>query len=248
MDVRDWSSDRIEWELSAMESAIGRLRGLQARLIAEADRHQIPTGDGCRTLAEWTAGRLDVSPVTARDLVRVARGVQDRPDLAEVLFSGEVGFDRVAVLAGSEVGVAESLRWDVAGLRRVVARRTGTAAPPMRVSERYLVVQPSLDLSRWKIWGQLGGDAGAIVDTVLSDRADSFPALPDGAREPMAARRADALVTVCLDADGADGSGSGCREPSVTVFVDATCPPRRGGGRRRRRTGDRPGRSRRPRL
>jgi hypothetical protein len=225
MDVRDWSTDRVERLVVDAEAEIARQRAIQVVALAELDRRQTASADGCRTLAEWAAGRLDVSAVTARDLVRVARGVQDRPDLVEALAGGGVGFDRVVALAGSEVAVDHSLGWDVAGLRRVVSRRTGMAVPPMRVSERYLVVQPSLDLSRWKIWGQLGGDAGAIVDTVLSDRADSFPALPDGTRESLSVRRADALVTVCLDADGSDGSGSGSREPSVTVFVDATTPP-----------------------
>jgi hypothetical protein len=225
MDVRDWSTDRVERLVVDAEAEIARQRAIQVVALAELDRRQTASADGCRTLAEWAAGRLDVSAVTARDLVRVARGVQDRPDLVEALAGGGVGFDRVVALAGSEVAVDHSLGWDVAGLRRVVSRRTGMAVPPMRVSERYLVVQPSLDLSRWKIWGQLGGDAGAIVDTVLSDRADSFPALPDGTRESLSVRRADALVTVCVDADGSDGSGSGSREPSVTVFVDATSDP-----------------------
>jgi hypothetical protein len=93
-------------------------------------------------------------------------------------------------------------------------------------SDRYLVVQPSLDLSRWRLWGRLAGDAGAVVDRVLGDRADSFPPLPDGTREPVSARRADALVSVCADADDlTGGSGGFSREPLVTVFVDATTPP-----------------------
>jgi 5-methylcytosine-specific restriction endonuclease McrA len=228
MDVRDWSTDRVERLAVDAEAEIARQRAIQVVALAELDRRQTASADGCRTLWEWTAGRLDVSSVTARALVRVARSGVDRPDLVEALAGGGVGFDRVAVLAGSDLDLDGSFRWDVGGLGRVVARRTGTAAPPMRFCDRYLAIQPSLDLSRWKIWGQLTGDAGAIVDTVLSDRADSFPALPDGTRASVAVRRADALVTVCVDADSSDGSGSSSREPSVTVFVDATTPPATG--------------------
>jgi hypothetical protein len=225
MDVSEWSTDRVERLAIDAEAEIARHRFLQAVALAELDRRQTASADGCRTLAEWTASRLDVSPETARDLVRVARGVADRPDLAEALAAGEAGFDRVAVLAGSDVDLKESFGWDIPGLRRAVARWKGIVAEPMPFQDRYLTLQPSLDQSRWRLWGQLCGDAGAVVDRVLGDRADSFPPLPDSTREGMSARRADALLTLCVDAEASDPDQPDqrlSREPLITVFVDAT--------------------------
>jgi len=34
------------------------------------DARQVATGDGCRSLSEWAASRLDVSLETAKSLVR----------------------------------------------------------------------------------------------------------------------------------------------------------------------------------
>ena len=69
MDVETASIDRIERQLLRSECVIARERASQMVLLREVDRRQGALAAGCRSLGEWVAGRLDVAPETARDLV-----------------------------------------------------------------------------------------------------------------------------------------------------------------------------------
>jgi hypothetical protein len=89
-----WSTDRLEQELVRVESEISERRRAQMVLLSELDHRQVATGDGCRSLSEWTASRLDLAPENAKTLVTTARRLADLPYLAEKLGSGEVSFGR----------------------------------------------------------------------------------------------------------------------------------------------------------
>ena len=171
--------------------------------------------DGSRSLSEWTAARLDIGLENARQRVRTMRRTVDRPELRDVLESGETTFDRVEALSriSDDVGLLEHL--DIAGVRREAVKRARlTAAEEFRTGDdRFLVMQPSLDESWWKLWGGLDGPSGAIVDKVLSEKADDLPALPDGSTGDSSWRRATALVELALNDDPPPAQ--------VTVFVDA---------------------------
>lgn len=78
----DWdgvSTDSIEQQLIDDERLISRMRAQQMAALAELDVRQVATGDGSRSLSEWTAARLDTGPDTARMLVRSMRRLQDVP-------------------------------------------------------------------------------------------------------------------------------------------------------------------------
>src|SRR5665811_667796 len=94
--MNEMTTDRIETDLIEIESTIARLRGVQANLLAEVDRRQVPMADACRTLIEWIAARLDVAPETARLLARMARS--DAEKVRQALENGDVSFDRAAEL------------------------------------------------------------------------------------------------------------------------------------------------------
>ena len=81
MDIETASIDAIERQLLRSESVIARERASQMVLLREVDRRQTPTAAGCRSLGEWVAGRLDVSPETARDLVATTHRLEDLPDV-----------------------------------------------------------------------------------------------------------------------------------------------------------------------
>ena len=152
-------------------------------ILEELDYRQVATSDGCRSLSEWTAGRLDFHPDSAKSLVRTMRRTVDRPDLRQALADG-VSFDRVEVLSRipENIGLLEHL--DVAGVCREAANRARiTAEDEYRTArDQFLVMQPSLDESWWKLWGGLDGSTGALVDKTLSEAADDLPLLPDGTR------------------------------------------------------------------
>ena len=231
--------ERIEWErlttdaveqiAIGIEANIARQRAVQADALAELDRRQVPLGDGCKSLHEWAAGRLDVEPDTARRLVGLARCSHDgvRTDLA----GGEITVDRAlaeARLVASGAGEDARLRsrgWDVAGVRQLAARHRRLAPVDERraFEERFLTVQPNLDESRWDLWGRLAGVDGGVLIKALDDRADGLPGAPDG-RESRAARRADALVMIAQDSLDAPGDGAG--GVIAMVFVDAALAAR----------------------
>jgi hypothetical protein len=144
------------------------------------------------------------------------RRTQDKPHLREALATGEVSFDRVEALSKleSEKDLLEHL--DIAGVERVASNRVRITPDDesQMVRDQFLVMQPSLDESWWRIWGGLEGVAGAVIDQALSEKADALPELPDGTRGSQANRRAIALYELA--------SGGESPRAQVTVFVDAT--------------------------
>jgi 5-methylcytosine-specific restriction endonuclease McrA len=143
------------------------------------------------------------------------RRTQDHPDLRKALTEGEATFDRIEAVSriSEDVGLMEHL--DVGAVRREAGKRAEiSAASELRTaSDRFLVIQPSLDESWWKLWGGLDGHSGAIVDKVLSESADRLPSLPDGSRGGSSWRKATALVDLCISDDPPPSQ--------ITVFVDA---------------------------
>jgi hypothetical protein len=85
---------------------------------------------------------------------------------------------------------------------------------------RYLVIQPSLDESVFKLWGQLPGIDGRIIEKALTAREGEFPVLP---HQGQGQRRADALTSICLDSlTGTSEEGTGRAVTVAEVFIDAT--------------------------
>lgn len=205
------------------ESMISRARAIQLELIAELDRAQIATADGCRTMTDWVSARLDINADLARQLVSLAKSIE--PAAAQALTDGEATFDRAVAVtklaaAGVENAYERSLGHDLAGVSRWAARhRRMTRADEREAFEsRYLVMQPNLDESNWRLWGQLSGIDGRVVEKALTERADQFPEVDP--RPSLAQRQADALSAICADSLEAKGI-TGEVGPQITVFVDA---------------------------
>jgi len=225
MDNR--TTDDLEQTLLATEAVIARGRAVQIAVLAELDRRQVSTADGCRSMVEWTASRLDVAPETASALMRTSRAALDTPEVAEALGAGGITFDRAVELCryaatGVDNTVETGWRFDIGGLRREISRRHRLSRDREHrsVRDRYLAMQPNLDQTSWRLWGLLPGVDGQIVEQALIRRADTFPALPDGTRPTFGQRQADALTSIAQDSLTAT-AGEGTCTPLVTVFVDA---------------------------
>ena len=94
--------DTIEQRLAQGEATIAEMRAAQMVLIREADRRQAPLADGCRSMAEWVTGRLDVAPETAKALVSTARRLEALPTVQHAVGavgSGAISFDRTTPLS-----------------------------------------------------------------------------------------------------------------------------------------------------
>ena len=134
------------------------------------------TADGCRSLTEWVAGRLDVSRETASSMVRTARHLKDTPDTAHQLRDGYITYDRAEATARIPVEHHENglLSFDIAGLRRIAARhrRMDRTDDVTAHTSQHLTLQPNLDESMWDLWGKLDGYGGSIVNKILTEEAE----------------------------------------------------------------------------
>lgn len=217
--MRGLTPDQVEQELLADEAIIAAARARQVVNLALADQMQLPMADGCRTLKEWAAGRLDIAPETAYQLTSTARRLIDAPDIAEQLARGDITFDRADAM--SRIPSEHRSQWqlgvDIQGLRRIAARHRRLSRSDDHDSHAAmdLNMQPNLDESRWSVWGELDGYSGPVVNKVLTERADAIGPLPDGTRLGLGYRRATALTVLCEES--ALGYTS---TPLITVFVD----------------------------
>ena len=199
----DLSVDSLEQILIEEEREIARHRAVQVAALQLIDHAQVATADGARNLSEWVAGRLDVGLDTSRDLVRTMRRIEHRPELRAALAGGSASFDRVEAASRiTEPGSDPlSLHLDVNGLRREAANRARTSrdAEQRTFLDRYLVIQPTLDQSWWKLWGGLDGVTGSIVDSALTAAADQLPVESNSSQAHNGAwRKATALTQLCV--------------------------------------------------
>ncbi|MET0564907.1 MAG: HNH endonuclease [Acidimicrobiia bacterium] len=216
MAYSTWTTDELEQELISDESERSRLAAKDLEILEELDYRQVASADGCRSLSEWATARMDINPEAAKSLVRTMRRTVDRPDLREALASSEISFDRMEALSRIPKDVGHLQQLDVAGVRREAANRVRiTAEDEYRTArDQFLVMQPSLNESWWKLWGGLDGATGALVDKTISEAADDLPPLPDGTRGDSSWRKAIALAELCITDDPPPAQ--------LTVFVDAT--------------------------
>lgn len=215
MEWESFSTDFLEQRLIAAEHQVARVRTEQMEILEVLDSRQVATADGARSLSEWVSARLDIGLDNARTLVRTTRRMVDHPDLLTALGTKEVTFDRVEALSRipHSVGLLDHL--DVAGVRSEAAKRARVDSEheSRSADDRFLVMQPSLDESWWRLWGGLDGPAGAIVDKVLTESADLVPSYPDGTGGTGSWRKATALLDLALGQDPPPAQ--------VSVFVDA---------------------------
>ncbi|HEY6627510.1 MAG TPA: HNH endonuclease [Acidimicrobiia bacterium] len=210
----------------ADEAEISAIRARQIARLRRLDVLQVDTADGARTMADWVTANLDISPQTAGRLVRIARSQQ--PDIEERLVLGEYGVDRAAFLCRlRELGAPEevivnSSDYSLGHLYGLIdrLRRVDELSEELSFEDRYLVLQPSLDESAYRIWGQLPGVDGRIVEKALNNRETELPVLPD---QRSGQRRADALTSICMDSlTSSAEDGKGRAVTVAEVFVDAS--------------------------
>ncbi|HEY7583800.1 MAG TPA: hypothetical protein VIB78_09295, partial [Acidimicrobiia bacterium] len=148
-----------EGELLDCEGQINRLRSRQAELVGRLDPHQIAWASGDRNVTDWLSATLDISHQTARRLRTLAYAPDS--EIKSELSKGAISLDRAAVLVElSDTGLSESevlaLSPDYS-LGRLYGmlekrRRLGLKESRVDFSDRYLVIQPSLDQSAHKFW------------------------------------------------------------------------------------------------
>jgi hypothetical protein len=215
MEWESFTTDQLEQLLAAEGASISGSRARQMLVVEVLDRRQVASGDGCKSLSEWVARRLDVSVDSAKALVRTMRRTAQRPELREALASGEASFDRVEALSRipEDVGLLRHL--DIGGVHaeawKRIRIRVGDEA--RAAVDQFLVMQPNLEESWWRLWGGLDGYSGAMVSKSITEKADQLSSLPDGSRGDSGWRNAVALTEICVSDEAPPAQ--------ITVLVDA---------------------------
>ncbi len=218
----------LEADLVAVEAKISELRSEQLVLVNELDSAQAPQTDGSRSLIEWVQAHMDVKTDTARDLVFAARCFKRHRGLHNRMLNQGATFDRtVAAVKLSDAGasggqVDDSYGRDLAGVARLIARRNHVTPKDERkvFADRYFTIQPNLDESRYRMWGEAPGVIGRTIDKAICDRADQLETIAGDLPTSRGQRQLDALTAMAqdsLDGNVSEDSSAG----HVTVFVDA---------------------------
>jgi hypothetical protein len=213
--------DALERDFAELIAAGSRLNALCLQVLRELDIAQAATVDGARSMIEWVAGRFDLETSTARTLVSLARA--EDPEMEASLSEGTVTIDRAAAVTNLRAAGADdetvkhSWGRDLAGVRQMTSahRRISSREESDSFSDRYLHLQPSLDESSWKLWGQLPGIDGRIVDKAIQTAADSLPNNPD---TTASQDRADGLVSVASEWLSGEVGG---HDLVAEIFIDS---------------------------
>lgn len=133
-DIQELPTEVIESQIVELAAQInaGTCRWLQ--LIAEYDRRGGWAGSGCLSIADWVAWRCAVSPRAAREHVRVARALEELPQLHSAFAVGELSYSKMRPLTRVATAESESDLLELA--------RHATAAQLERMLRTFRRVEP----------------------------------------------------------------------------------------------------------
>jgi hypothetical protein len=224
-------------ELAAnVHAAMARL----TRMAADFDDTQAWSGYGIRSCAHWLAINAGFDVFTADEVIRVGHALAVLPQLSAAFAGGELSFDnarsvtRVATAADEGIWVELSRQASGSQLARICRGYR-------RATEANAVERVDAHLARRGLWAHWEDDGmlrlqavlppeeGALVLAALEAVADSRNAVrdqPEGtvfadpALDTHAARRVDALVTLCTEGAAGDGTSRIAAAAQMVVHVD----------------------------
>ena len=231
----------IEEDFAELQRAVELLEVERLRRLAEIDKRRLFERDGFLSSASWLASRFKVGWGAARELIRVARSLEEMPATREALQAGDISLSGVKVLAAtreadpeafvrSEEQLVEAARiHSMSDLSRVVAywrqavEREHAAQGEEKLREqRRLHASVSL-LGMVRLDGNLDPETGETLLTALGAVLDAEARSGKGEDDRTPAqRRADALAEVCRQwLDGSERPTVAGERPHVTVTVGA---------------------------
>ena len=223
------ATERLEAELVTWAARLAAGMAHWLAVLAEYDRRAGYQAWGCATAVRWLSWQCGLDPRAAREHLRVARALEVLPTVQAAMASGELSFSRVraitrvAVEATEEQWVEVARHSTAAQLERAVrATPPGTDRGQCRSHPRRPVAPLDLDDDgSLIIRGRLPADAGAALIATLAVLEAEAPAPEPECDDPLAARRADALVAL-IEGRADDGERNGAPPAAVHVVVHTT--------------------------
>ncbi|MEX0863295.1 MAG: DUF222 domain-containing protein [Acidimicrobiia bacterium] len=221
MEWEKLSEDQLDRMIIRSESEIAVWRAVEMAAISEKRSRRSHHADGYRSIVDWVAARADVSHQTARAICWTATRLNEAPEVAEQLASGDVSFDRAEQLARLPQPLRQTHEgYDIAQLRRKVAQhRKLTRQREHKHINGYLNFGASIDDITVSFWGELPGLDSRIVEKAVDQRADEI--IAGETALGVAERRALALVAICQDSLYTTGDPETSPPVDLAVTIDA---------------------------
>ncbi len=226
-DIEQLTNERLEANVAYLAQEIERCMARWLDLIAEFDRRKAALAAGFRGTAEWLSWLCHLELRTARAHVRVARRLQEWPEMRAAYASGELSYSKLRALSRADAdedpgplielarsSTAERLEYAVRSLRS--ARSADLDVINALHERRYLNYAWEPD-GCLRVHARLTPDEGAALIEALETGAEALHLVRDPndgevtPRPPLAARRADALTEMVL---------SGAPRTQVVLHVD----------------------------
>jgi hypothetical protein len=237
--LADLPDARIEDDFAELQRAAELLEVERLRRLAEIDRRAMYQRDGHLSAASWLASTFKMAWGSARDLVRIARALEEMPETRRALDEGDLSISAVRVLVAargadrdvfreSEAALVEAARiHSMHDLQRVAAywrqtvERDHAFDSDDKVKAQRRLHASVTFLGMVRVDGTLDPETGETLLTALSAVLDAESrSSGDGEHRTPAQRRADALGEICRQwLDLADRPHVGGEKPHVTVTV-----------------------------
>ncbi|MDQ2723117.1 MAG: HNH endonuclease [Actinomycetota bacterium] len=233
--------------ITDLGSAMCAIDGLWLRAIADADRRGAGVEQGATSTQRWLSEAGNLAPGAASRAVRLALGLEHRPEVAAALGRGEISAEHAKVILHVLAELPDDLPNDGAtecetyllnAARQedaVVLGRRGTdllhrlcpeaveLTEEEAVAAREFRITASGHPGLCKITGSLDTEAAELARSILSPLAAPRPK-QDGVEDPRtpAHRMGDAFVELCQRAaEHACVPGEAYTRPHITLTMDA---------------------------
>ncbi len=225
-------------EIAALAAHISAATARWLKLLGRLDEEE-GWDEGYKTLAHWLSWRCGMTLSMARDHVRVAQGLRNRPLIQEAFERGEVSYSKVRALMRLEPDFDEELmlmyarhssasqiETIVRGCRRCVAVEAGAQRQYAERTFGWTYDDDGTVVFSGRLPAELGALVVRAVEAARDELGPPPPELGEGepwdlaeATNSAGARRADAFVAVARSALAEKVSSADVYQ--VIVHVDA---------------------------
>jgi len=217
--------------------------------VGEYDRREAWKAWGSKSCADWLSWRCGISPVAAREQLRVARALVDLPAIREEFEAGRLSYSQVRALTrvatpGMQSPLLELARYCTAAQLDRLLRGYRKAADQL---EEARVAHERRELFWWEDRGMLViqarlpiAEGETLLEAVRSIRdrmgERAAPGLADDAAGPAGEDSLGAPVDDSAEAglafslepavdDSAEASGAALQDPAIDEAVEPPAPP-----------------------
>lgn len=229
----DWPVERLEAELCSLSARVAAATCGFLLAVGEYDRRRGWEVWECRDMAAWLSWRCGITPVTAREQVRVARALDEFSLVRERFGEGRLSYSQVRAIVRVVTPETEEALVELAAVSTAAQLETITRAfrRSCRQSAETAEARHRSRFLRygWDDDGNLVGsfclpaEEGAALIRAVEGAVPAgrmAEADADGARDSYGAVRADALVELVSAGAGRDGDDDFDSSYLVTVVAD----------------------------